>query len=392
MSPRGSFSPLHSGALSTNLHECALAARADGVEPLVVSRRGPHAPYDDVETVWVDYPEPRSRAATLAARLERRVTGWPHLGQRRYAARVARALRQNALQEVPWILSNDPDLAFWLRGQFPDARIVHRFHNQMSARPAVQQGLAAALSGCAAVSNFTRDWIENYYGFAPGAVQTVYNGVDAQMFHPGARPDASPDASPDEVPDASPDEVPFLNFVGRTGVEKGADILLDAALLLAREGNAPRFGVQIVGANHWEGTQLDAYQSELGARAAQLQACGIEVRQTGHVNRDQIAACFGRAQIHVVPSRWDEPFGLTTVEGMASGLATVASNTGGSPEIIADAGFLFAREDAADLADKLRPLLQNGELRRQYGARARQRALEFSWANTWQGLKKVAKL
>ncbi len=183
---------------------------------------------------------------------------------------------------------------------------------------------------------------------------------------------------------------PVLNFAGRTGIEKAPDLLLKAALLLAGE-KAP-FEVQIVGANHWSGFQLDSYQKELLSLIEALKAKGIAVHQTGHVNRLEMPAQFQRAHIHVVPSRWDEPFGLTTVEGMASGLATVASNTGGSPEIIADAGFLFARDDAADLADKLRPLINDEKLRLHYGQLARQRALDFSWQNTWNGLKRATQL
>ena len=110
---------MHSGALSTNIYNCALQARAEGIEPLVVARRGPNVPYKDVAALWVDFPEPQNSLNTLMSRLERKVTGWPHLGQRRYALRLARALRENQLQDVPWIISNDPDLAFWLRGQFP---------------------------------------------------------------------------------------------------------------------------------------------------------------------------------------------------------------------------------------------------------------------------------
>ncbi len=373
----GTLSPFHSGALTTNLRGCALAARADGFEALVLARRSPHPPYQDVSAHFVAFPEPKNRASTLAARLERKIWGWPHLGQRRYARRVARALSAPQFQGMPWIISNDPDLAVYLRARFPTAFLVHRFHNQLSAGERVKARLASSLNACVAVSNFTRDWVEDYYGFAPGAVQTVHNGVDSAQFSPAASEPSGP---------------PVLNFVGRTGIEKGADILLDAALILARQMPRPPFSLQIVGANHWTGFQLDPYQAKLLERVEALEKLGVAVRRPGHVNRDDVPAEFRRAHIHVVPSRWDEPFGLTTVEGMASGLATVASDTGGSPEIIADAGFLFERDNAEDLAKKLLPLIENPAMRRDYAVRARARALDFSWNNTWKGLKKAALL
>ena len=74
---------------------------------------------------------------------------------------------------------------------------------------------------------------------------------------------------------------------------------------------------------------------------------------------------------------------MTTVEGMASGLAVVASNTGGTPEVVGDAGFLFERDDAHGLAEHLTFLLADDGLRAERGRRGRERALEFPWERTW---------
>ena len=148
--------------------------------------------------------------------------------------------------------------------------------------------------------------------------------------------------------------------------------------------------MQIVGGNHWGYSLPDAYQQELQALAAQLTAQGIKVDFTGFVDRPNMPAALRRTQIHVVPSRWDEPFGLTTVEGMATGLATVASRTGGSPEVVGEAGLLFARDDPADLAACLERVLADPALRRQLGEMARQRATSFTWKATWTGFRQVA--
>ena len=377
MSPNGTMTPFHSGALATNLRESALAARAAGVEALIVVRRSPHPPYEDVNALFVDYPRVESGLPKLAARIERKLFDRPQYGHHLYAHRVAGTLRKNDLQSVPWIISNDPALAVFLRSKFPRAFIIHRFHNQMKASDFVRARLAQSVNGSLAVSDFTRDWIEDYYNFAPGVVKTVYNGVNAEMFAPAASPPPGP---------------PVVNFVGRTGIEKAVDLLYDAAIELASDLQKTPFSLQIVGTNTWKDRWLDDYQRTLIERVEKLEKMGVAVRQTGHVNRLEVPAEFQKAHIHVVPSRWDEPFGLTTVEGMASGLAVVASKTGGTPEIVGDHGWLFERENAADLAQKLRPLLQNEDLRREYGQKARARALEFSWQNTWRGLSEAAGL
>lgn len=377
-SPQGHFSPIASGAIATWLYHVARAAQDEGFSPLVVARRAAQPPYEGIAARFVDYPRaPASPLQMRWARARRKLTGWPQFGHALYAARVARLLKSESLSHLPLVVNNDPELAVFLRARFPDARIIHHFHNQMTMRPRWKARLGGARLEITAVSDFTRRWLASEYDLALDSMHTVFNGVDLQLFHPA---------------DPMPPGPPVLNFVGRTGIEKGADLLLEAALILRAETPKLDFAVQIVGANNWTGWHLDSYQKVLLEKVAALEKRGVSVRQTGHVNRSEVPDQFRRAHIHVVPSRWDEPFGLTTVEGMASGLATVASNTGGSPEIIADAGFLFERDNAQDLADKLRPLVADSELRRDYAHKARRRALDFPWKNTWNGLKNAARL
>ena len=372
-SPRGHFSPINSGAIATWLHEIARAAQSAGFSPLVVARRAPYPPYEDVEARFVDYPhEPEAGLGLKTARAFRKIGGWPHVGQATYARRVAHLLQNESLLDTPIVVNNDPELAVWLKEKFPKAKIHHHFHNLMTMEPKWKTRFDAARLPLSAVSEFNSAWVSQTYNRPRSEVATVYNGVDSAAFCPPASP---------------PDGPIVVNFCGRTGIEKGADLLLDAALILAKTSPKPHFALQIVGANNWTGFQLDDYQKQLIARVDELEKLGIQVRQTGHVNRAEVPAQFQRAHIHVVPSRWDEPFGLTTVEGMATGLATIASDTGGSPEIIADAGWLFERNNAADLAQKIAPLLANEALRREFGERARVRAQYFSWHNSWNALQ-----
>lgn len=368
--PTGTFTPTHSGALSTNIHECALQARLDGFEPVVVARQAPQgiAPWDDVRAHFVAFPEiPNGSLSEKIGRIERRVLGWRHVGQRVYSVRLARVLRENGLTNAPIFLSNDPDGAVFLRARFPNARLFHRFHNQMESKSRVRKALGKSVNATICVSDFTRRWVESHYSLQ---AKTVYNGVNLEEFSPAS---------------TEPDGPPILNFVGRTGREKAPDVFLEAAFVLCHERQD--FGVQLVGSNHWGDPTMDDFQRELEHMVRLIEANGVGVRQTGHVPRARIADEFRRAHIHVVPSRWDEPFGLTTLEGMACGLATIASNTGGSPEIIGDAGELFERENVSELAQKIAVWLDNPALRRDFAVHARIRASEFSWARTWNGLR-----
>ena len=75
----------------------------------------------------------------------------------------------------------------------------------------------------------------------------------------------------------------------------------------------------------------------------------------------------------MVPSLWDEPFGLVVLEGMALGLPVVASHCGGPAEVIrhGDNGFLCARGEAAALTAVLDRLEADRELCIRVGARGR---------------------
>ena len=77
-----------------------------------------------------------------------------------------------------------------------------------------------------------------------------------------------------------------------------------------------------------------------------------------------------------------EPFGLAPLEAMACGLPVVAVKEGGVRETVVDGvtGFLTQR-DPEEFAECIRQLLENHNLRRQFGEQAREHVRAF-W--TWE--------
>ena len=69
-----------------------------------------------------------------------------------------------------------------------------------------------------------------------------------------------------------------------------------------------------------------------------------------------------RHRFMVVPSRWDEPFGIVALEGLACGCIPVVSNCGGLLEAVGECGYSFQSGDAKDLARVLASLSQNKNL------------------------------
>jgi len=90
--------------------------------------------------------------------------------------------------------------------------------------------------------------------------------------------------------------------------------------------------------------------------------------------RRDVENVYRSADIVVMPSRAGEPFGLINIEAGASRTPVVATRDGGIPEVIVDGenGFLVDPEDLDGLVRQTARLIEDADLRRRMGERARQ--------------------
>lgn len=92
--------------------------------------------------------------------------------------------------------------------------------------------------------------------------------------------------------------------------------------------------------------------------------------------RDDIAELIAAADISVLTSRW-EARALVLQEALLSGQAIIATATGGTPELVGDAGILIASDDDAALAEAIGDLAADPGRRTELGDRARARGAEL---------------
>lgn len=351
------------------MRELSLCALRDGLEPTVIARRAKGvAAYRDIRLIEFDYPVIyHGNLSAWVCRLERKFRGWTRLRQGPWMKNILSILMVNGLSDRPLVIFNEPELAVFLSKQLNTNNIFLWLQNQLPCKPKARNLVHKSCRRVFGVSAFTTAWAEKY--FALEQAFTVYNGVNVNEFRPAEDKATGP---------------AVIQFVGRTGVEKAPDLLLRACLRLA--AHTSDFQVRLVGSNHWDRFTEDAFQLQLGDLSSQLSRMNVKVEQTGHIDRHRLPKLMQTAHIHVTPSRWDEPFGLTTLEGMASGLAVCASDTGGTREIVGDAGFLFTRDNEFELAELLKQLIANPSMRTRVAQKCRQRSLDFTWDKSWARL------
>jgi glycosyltransferase involved in cell wall biosynthesis len=139
-----------------------------------------------------------------------------------------------------------------------------------------------------------------------------------------------------------------LVFVGRLVSDKGANVLLDALGELRKQGMRP--ALTFLG----DGPERERLESQTRRLGLQQQ-----VAFEGIQDRSQIARRLNQHKVLVVPSLWDEPFGIVALEGAACGCVVVGSQGGGLPEAIGPCGRTFPNGDDRRLAAVLAELLSD---------------------------------
>jgi glycosyltransferase involved in cell wall biosynthesis len=165
-----------------------------------------------------------------------------------------------------------------------------------------------------------------------------------------------------------PAGTPVCACIGRVVSGKGIDDFLRAARILEERGRDVRF--LVIGARSVQRN----YQSEIERLANELNI-GHRLVFTGQ--RQDVAPLLREIDVVVHPSLTE---GLSNVilESMAAAVPVVATRVGGNPELVEDGrtGFLVPIKNPEEIANGICRLLDQPDLARAYGARARQRVVD----------------
>src|SRR5581483_11819941 len=127
-------------------------------------------------------------------------------------------------------------------------------------------------------------------------------------------------------------------------------------------------------------------------RARLSPAAARRVRFRGTVPQPELIRAYRAADLLVLPSIWQESYGLPVAEAMACGVPVLATASGGVPELIEDGvtGKLVPRLDTQALTRALREMAADPARLRQMGRAARSRAERLlTWARSAERLERL---
>jgi glycosyltransferase involved in cell wall biosynthesis len=218
--------------------------------------------------------------------------------------------------------------------------------SQLANLLAFQRSLAIVVN-----SRDVAAYIVRHYRAPQGRMRVIYNGIDTERFHPGP---------------AARDLVGPVVTIGRLVEQKNHALFLQAAARLAGECADVRF--VIVG----DGPLRPALEE-------QARSLGIGDRVSFTGERRDVEEILRTASLFWLTSRWE---GLPNVvlEAMASGVPAIATDVGGTRELIRAGvdGYVVPEQDVDAFVQHSRELLNDASMGRRFGAAARARAEEFS--------------
>lgn len=162
---------------------------------------------------------------------------------------------------------------------------------------------------------------------------------------------------------------PIVLCACRASVNKGIDHLLRAFDVLVTSPPGPGRPVLVYAGDGPALDELRELREALSSRD--------DIHLLGY--RTDVGDLIEAASVCVVPSVWDEAFGLAALEPMARGRAVIASRTGGLPEVVVDGetGLLVPPGDEMSLTNALRTVLADETARDRWGRAGRERAVEL---------------
>lgn len=268
-----------------------------------------------------------------------------------FCVNAARELRK---KNYDWIIvENRPLFIFTLRRMGIKSKVALHLHNDfLKEDDYLTNEIVSQYDKILSVSEYLTEKIKaNKRAGSKKKIHTFVNRVDTSVFANNIKENNS--RKKDKI----------VLFHGRIIKEKGVYELIKAFNIAYREDN----NLRLLIAGEFSDKK---YYNKVTKVLSKTEHDNISL--LGYLDHTSLAKVIHSADIVVLPSLWNEPFGLTIIESMAVGKPIISTRVGAIPEILSDAGIIVENDSELirNLASEIVNLINNYEKQKKYSENA----------------------
>lgn len=288
--------------------------------------------------------------------------GYYHYTIEYYLEQAIRKMQDHDYDVI--IVENRPGFALKLEGKTTTKLVLHQENDYLNNQTPQYKKIYDAFDLIINTSSYIT---KRVYTINPHDLKckTILNGINTKHFY---------ETRPFLRQKFRLEEKDFvIVYSGRLTKEKGILHLIQAIKQLQV---IPNLKLLVIGASSYGKDKHPTPFIELLNRESE--PIKEQVIYTGFIDYQHVPSILKMANIAVVPSMWEEPFGLTVVEAMAAGLPLITTRSGGIPEICEGVATIVKREHIVEnLASAILNLYNHPEKRKQMSLASLERSKLF---------------
>ncbi|MBN2135517.1 MAG: glycosyltransferase family 4 protein [Acidobacteria bacterium] len=221
------------------------------------------------------------------------------------------------------------------------------------------------------VSRFTADEIIDYFGTDNNKIQVIHHGIDhdeSSLSHASGKEDSTNIRQKYNIAENEK----MILYIGTIEPRKNPTLLLEAFEILCNTSK-DKLRLIIGGGYGWGIEEIKRKIDESKHRQ--------RITVTGYLPRSDIESFYKESDVLILPSYY-EGFGLPIIEAMAFGLPVITANRSSMPEVGGNAALYFENDDPIELAELMKKVLEDNQLREEYIKRGIKHSSNFHWRRT----------
>lgn len=256
-------------------------------------------------------------------------------------------------------IHNRPDIALYIAKKFPQISVSLTLHNN----PLSMRGLKTKVERQRFLQKVhvvaVSEWVRGCFlsDNVIGDVTILPNYIDLT-----------------EVPEYVPidQREKTILFVGRVVADKGADIFVAICQQLLKVDST--WNIEMIGADRFDS---NSPQTPFIQKLCQ-KINNEQIRMTGYLSYNQVLQKMSKASAVIMPSRWEEPFGMTALEAMACGTPLLVSSVGALPQVVGNGALLMDPQKPEQAYAILSTLIQSPQLQQELSQKGIKQAFVYN--------------